>query len=41
MEGDKASGPDGFPILFYKGCWATIKDDLLQVVKDFYDGISR
>lgn len=36
MEGDKASGSDGFPIASYKVCWKTVKEDLMQVIKDFY-----
>lgn len=37
MEGDKAPGPDGFPIAFYKACWETVRDDLVKVVQDFYE----
>lgn len=37
MEGDNASGPDAFPIAFYKACWETVKSDLMLVVRDFYE----
>jgi len=36
MEYDKAPGPDGFSIHFYKACWIIIKPDLLIMVKDFH-----
>jgi hypothetical protein len=32
MEADKAPGPDGFTIHFYKSCWHIIKDDLLKMI---------
>jgi hypothetical protein len=35
MESDKAPGPDGFSIHFYKACWIIIKTDLLRMVKSF------
>lgn len=31
LEGDKASGPDGFSLSFFQECWETIMDDLLLV----------
>jgi exonuclease III len=33
MEADKAPGPDGFSIHFYKSCWHIIKDDLLKMIR--------
>lgn len=30
-----APGPDGFPFLFYRKFWETIKTDLLKLFKDF------
>lgn len=36
MEGDKAPGTDGFPILFYKKYWEVIKNDVMQVFKDIH-----
>jgi len=35
LNGDKAPGPDGFPLFFYQQFWAEIKDSLLMVVHDF------
>ena len=32
MESDKAPGPDGFSIHFFKGCWPIIKFDLICMV---------
>jgi hypothetical protein len=36
MEPDKAPGPDGFTIQFYRACWDIIKTDLLRMVKYFH-----
>eukprot|EP00253_Pinus_taeda_P012435 PITA_12435 len=35
MDSDKAPGPDGFTIHFYKMCWDIIKTDLLKIIKGF------
>jgi hypothetical protein len=35
MELDKASGPDGFSIHFYRTCWDIIKADLFRMIKRF------
>ncbi len=35
MEFDKAPGPDGFTIHFYKACWNIIKIDLQKMIKGF------
>eukprot|EP00253_Pinus_taeda_P016135 PITA_16135 len=35
MESDKAPGPDGFTIHFYKVCWNIIKVDLQKMIKGF------
>jgi hypothetical protein len=35
---DKAPGPDGFMGLFFKFCWATIKEDLMRVICLLFDG---
>lgn len=37
LDGNKVPGPDGFTIVFYKTCWEVIKEDLMQVFKDFYE----
>eukprot|EP00253_Pinus_taeda_P022852 PITA_22852 len=35
MDPDKAPGPDGFTIHFYKTCWDIIKGDLIKMIKGF------
>eukprot|EP00253_Pinus_taeda_P015907 PITA_15907 len=35
MDSDKAPGPDGFTIHFYKVCWDIIKNDLQKMVRGF------
>ncbi|GMJ04824.1 hypothetical protein HRI_004151600 [Hibiscus trionum] len=37
-DGNKAPGPDGFNLDFYKKCWPCLKDKVLQFFKDFYEG---
>lgn len=34
MLNDKAPGPDGFTINFYKACWNTVKQEVWEVVED-------
>jgi hypothetical protein len=36
MAGDKAPGPDGFSMAFFKGCWSIIKADVMAVFHDFH-----
>jgi hypothetical protein len=38
MEHNKAPGPDGFPPEFYQVLWGLIKDDLMALFSDFYQG---
>ncbi|KAL1191046.1 putative ribonuclease H protein [Cardamine amara subsp. amara] len=37
MHPEKAPGPDGMTALFYQRFWYSIKDDLVQMVKDFFN----
>jgi hypothetical protein len=41
MDGDKASGPDGFTIAFFQSCWAIVKDDLIRIFYNFLEHGSR
>eukprot|EP00253_Pinus_taeda_P028466 PITA_28466 len=34
MPNDKAPGPDGFTINFYKACWEIVKYDIWEIVED-------
>eukprot|EP00253_Pinus_taeda_P035656 PITA_35656 len=34
MPNDKAPGPDGFTINFYKACWEIVKNDIWEIVED-------
>lgn len=36
LGGDKAPGPDGFPIHFFKTFWDSVKVDLWKLCGDFY-----
>jgi len=38
MEHNKAPGPDGFSPEFYQVFWGLIKDDLMALFSDFYQG---
>ena len=37
LNGDKASGLDGFPIAFWSFCWDFVKDGVLSFFKEFHD----
>ncbi|KAL6349190.1 hypothetical protein AAG906_033846 [Vitis piasezkii] len=37
MNGDKAPGPDGFTMVFWQRCWATVKEEVLEMFKEFYE----
>ena len=36
MEGDKASGSNGFSLAFYHHCWEVVEKDVLAVFEEFY-----
>jgi hypothetical protein len=38
MPANRAPGPDGFNGLFFKKCWAVIKDDFYKLAADFQEG---
>jgi len=33
LQPDKAPGPDGFPICFYRAFWGLIKKDLTKMIR--------
>ncbi|TYK05808.1 LINE-1 retrotransposable element ORF2 protein [Cucumis melo var. makuwa] len=37
FDGNKAPGPDGFPISFFKSYWHLLKEDILDIFKDFFE----
>ncbi|KAL6328817.1 hypothetical protein AAG906_003834 [Vitis piasezkii] len=37
MNGDKAPGPDGFTLAFWQSCWDFVKDEILDMFKEFYE----
>ena len=37
MSGEKAPGPDGYTIAFYKQCWDIVKIEVLNSLQEFYD----
>ncbi|KAJ9685070.1 hypothetical protein PVL29_017197 [Vitis rotundifolia] len=37
MNGDKAPGPDGFTVAFWQSCWDFVKEEVLELFKEFYD----
>ena len=37
MNGDKAPGPDGFTIAFWQKCWEIVKEDVLDMFKEFHE----
>ncbi len=38
LGSDKALGPDGFNMRFYQKFWETIKEDLMCIFQELYDG---
>ncbi|KAJ9675260.1 hypothetical protein PVL29_024282 [Vitis rotundifolia] len=37
MNGDKAPGPNGFTVAFWQACWDFVKEEILDLFKEFYD----
>ena len=37
LNGDKASGPDGFPLAFWSFSWDFVKDEVLVFFKEFHE----
>ena len=36
MEGDKAPGPDGFTMAFFKKCWSVVEIDVMAFFDHFH-----
>ena len=36
FNGDKAPGPDGFPMAFFQVCWDIIRCDIIEVIRYFH-----
>jgi hypothetical protein len=36
LNGDKAQGLYGFSTAFFQTCWEVIKEDIIDVFKEFY-----
>ncbi|XP_049356312.1 uncharacterized protein LOC125820932 [Solanum verrucosum] len=39
LNGDSASGPDGYSGQFFQSCWEIVKQDIINMVKAFYCGM--
>ena len=37
LNGEKAPGPDGFPIAFWYFSWEFVKDEVMEFFKEFYE----
>ncbi|RVW94928.1 hypothetical protein CK203_034502 [Vitis vinifera] len=37
MNGDKAPGPDGFTVAFWQYCWEFVKEEVLEMFKEFHE----
>ena len=37
MNRDKAPGPDGFMVAFWQNCWEFVKEEVLDMFKEFYE----
>ncbi len=38
LGGDKAPGPNGFPLSFYQAFWEVLKDDIFKIFTDLHEG---
>ena len=36
MKGDKAPGPDGFLVAFWQDCWDFVKEEVVELFKEFF-----
>ena len=36
MNGDKAPGPDGFTVVFWQFCWDFVKEEIVDLFKEFF-----
>ena len=36
MNEDKAPGPDGFTMAFWQSCWDFVKEEILEMFKEFH-----
>ncbi|RVW68028.1 Transposon TX1 uncharacterized 149 kDa protein [Vitis vinifera] len=37
MNGDKAPGPDGFTLAFWQSCWEFVKEEIIEMFKEFFE----
>ncbi|RVW74241.1 hypothetical protein CK203_051030 [Vitis vinifera] len=37
MSGDKAPGPDDFTMAFWQSCWDFVKEEILEMFKEFHE----
>ncbi|RVW78514.1 Transposon TX1 uncharacterized 149 kDa protein [Vitis vinifera] len=37
MRGDKAPGPDGFTMAFWQECWPFVKEEMMDLFKEFFE----
>ncbi|WJZ90796.1 hypothetical protein VitviT2T_009917 [Vitis vinifera] len=37
MRGDKAPGPDGFTVAFWQDCWDLVKEEVMDLFKEFFE----
>ncbi len=38
LGGNKAPGPNGFPLSFYQAFWDTLKDDIEKIFLELHEG---